>query len=114
MTRSQAPPPGVYAPLVTFFKEDEEFDEESHVKHVLRLAEVCTFSCACLVLQRGSGHVGHMCADGRADTTGRVDGSGDFRNERRGRTLRCGRYIHSLPLSPQLPTALLVQRHLYT
>jgi dihydrodipicolinate synthase/N-acetylneuraminate lyase len=43
MARSPVPPPGVYVPLVTFFKEDEEFDEEAHRKHVLRLAEVRTW-----------------------------------------------------------------------
>ena len=37
---STPPPPGVYVPAVLFLDQNEELDEESIKKHILRLAQV--------------------------------------------------------------------------
>lgn len=54
---SPAPPRGVYAPILTFFHEDESLDLEAFRVHVTRLAEA---GVAGLVVQGSNGEAVHL------------------------------------------------------
>ena len=57
MARSPVPPAGIYAPCVTFFKDDSSLDLEAIRAHAIRLAEA---GCAGLVIQGSNGEAVHL------------------------------------------------------
>ena len=63
MSRSPAPPGGIYAPCVTFFQADSSLDLEAIQAHALRLAEG---GCAGLVVQGSNGEAVHLDHDERS------------------------------------------------
>jgi 2-keto-3-deoxy-L-rhamnonate aldolase len=61
--KPNTPPPfGVYAPLVTFFNEDESLDLETTSQHAIRMAEG---KVAGLVIQGSNGEAPHLLHDER-------------------------------------------------
>ena len=63
ITMAPPPPPGIYTPCVTFFKEDESVDLEAIKAHALRMAEG---GCAGLVIQGSNGEAVHLDHDERS------------------------------------------------
>ena len=62
MSPTNAPPPGIYTPIVTFFHADESIDFPSVRAHAVRIARG---GVAGLVLQGSNGEAVHLDADER-------------------------------------------------
>ncbi|KAI6165538.1 aldolase [Pisolithus thermaeus] len=62
MSRSKPPPPGIYAPTVLFFSENEDFDVPAIKEHVLRLAQA---GLTGIVVQGSTGEAQHLSHEER-------------------------------------------------
>ncbi|KAI6013035.1 aldolase, partial [Pisolithus marmoratus] len=62
MSKSVPPPPGIYAPTVLFFDEDEDFDVPAIKAHILRLAQAGVTG---IVVQGSTGEAHHLSHEER-------------------------------------------------
>ena len=59
--KAAVPPPGIYVPTVTFYKDDDTLDEAATTEHVIRMAQG---GMAGLVVQGTNGESIHLDDEG--------------------------------------------------